>query len=171
MPPALPAVAQSACECRRPRRRGCLLRSSRNSFAAASISMQQFHQTRFIRKTFCQRLIERCQTASMLPGLCQTFLCPLDFSTTGKKAFARRTRRWTQMKNSYSVSALIGVFCGQVRIRLRLATMWSLWQNEFAVDSVFHNLSGHPEKGRRKKAELRSQKRNPVRLLAVFQIS
>jgi hypothetical protein len=27
------------------------------------------------------------------------------------------------------------------------------------------------EKGRRKKAELRSQKRNPVRLLAVFQIS
>ena len=33
--------------------------------------MQQFHQTRFIRKTFCQRLIERCQTESMLPGLCQ----------------------------------------------------------------------------------------------------
>ena len=28
----------------------------------ASISMQQFHQTRFVRKTFCQRLIERCQT-------------------------------------------------------------------------------------------------------------
>jgi|SRR5208283_4108849 hypothetical protein len=39
-----------------------LLRSSRNCFAAASISMQQFHQTRFFRKTFCQRLIERCQT-------------------------------------------------------------------------------------------------------------
>jgi len=31
-------------------------------------SMQQFHQTRFVRKTFCQRLIERCQTESMLPG-------------------------------------------------------------------------------------------------------
>jgi hypothetical protein len=29
--------------------------------------MQQFHQTRFIRKTFCQRLIERYQTESMLP--------------------------------------------------------------------------------------------------------
>jgi hypothetical protein len=56
------------------------LRSSRNCFAAASISMQQFHQTCFFRKTFCQRLIERCQTASMLPGLCQTFLCHLDFS-------------------------------------------------------------------------------------------
>jgi hypothetical protein len=40
----------------------CLPRSSRNCFAATSISMQQFHQTRFIRKTFCQRLIERCQT-------------------------------------------------------------------------------------------------------------
>ena len=25
------------------------------------------------------------------------------------------------MKNSYSVSALIGVFCGQIRIRLRLS--------------------------------------------------
>ncbi len=121
-----------------------LLRSSTNCFAAASISMQHFHQTRFIRKTFCQRLIERCQTASMLPGLCQTLLCHLDFSSTGKKAFARRTGRWTQMKNSYSVSALIGVICGQVRIRLRLAALWSLWQNDFAVDSVFHNLSGHP---------------------------
>jgi len=66
-----------------------LLRSSTNCFAAASISMHQFHQTRFIRKTFCQRLIERCQTASMLPGLCQTFLCHLHFSSTGKKAFAR----------------------------------------------------------------------------------
>jgi len=62
LPPALPAVAQSACECRRPRRRGCLPRSSRNCFAAASISMQLFHQPRFIRKTLCQRLIERCQT-------------------------------------------------------------------------------------------------------------
>ncbi len=30
--------------------------------------MQQFHQTRFIRKTFCQRLIESCETESMLPG-------------------------------------------------------------------------------------------------------
>jgi len=30
--------------------------------------MQQFHQTHFIRKTFCQRLIESCQTESMLPG-------------------------------------------------------------------------------------------------------
>lgn len=30
--------------------------------------MQQFHQTRFIRKTFCQRSIESCQTESMLPG-------------------------------------------------------------------------------------------------------
>jgi hypothetical protein len=28
----------------------------------------------------------------MLPGLCQTFLCHLDFSSTGKKAFARRTQ-------------------------------------------------------------------------------
>ncbi len=72
-PPALPAVAQSACECRSPRRWECLLCSSRNCFAAASISMQQFHQTRFIRKTFCRRLIERCQTESMLPGHCQTF--------------------------------------------------------------------------------------------------
>jgi hypothetical protein len=45
-----------------------LLRSSTNCFAAASISMQQFHQTWFIRKTFCQRLIERSQTESMLPG-------------------------------------------------------------------------------------------------------
>ena len=105
--------------------------------------MQQFHQTRFIRKTFCQRLIERCQTESMLPGLCQTFLCHLDFSSTGKKAFARRTR-WTQMKNSYSVSALIGVFCGQVWIRLRLAALWFLWQNDSVVSPVFHNLSGHP---------------------------
>jgi hypothetical protein len=33
-------------------------------------------------------LIERCQTESMLPGLCQIF--HLDFSSTGKKAFARR---------------------------------------------------------------------------------
>jgi hypothetical protein len=63
LPPALPAVAHSACECRRPRRWECLLCSSRNCFAAASISMQQFHQPRFIRKTFCQRLIERCQTS------------------------------------------------------------------------------------------------------------
>ena len=39
-----------------------LPRSSTNCFAAASISMQQFHQTRFMRKTFCQRLIKRCQT-------------------------------------------------------------------------------------------------------------
>jgi len=39
-----------------------------SAFAAASISTQQFHQTRFIRKTLCQRLIERCQTESMLPG-------------------------------------------------------------------------------------------------------
>jgi hypothetical protein len=39
-----------------------LPRSSRNCFAAASISMQQFHQPRFIRKTFSQRLIQRCQT-------------------------------------------------------------------------------------------------------------
>ncbi len=30
--------------------------------------MQQFHQTRFIRKAFCQRFIESCQTESMLPG-------------------------------------------------------------------------------------------------------
>jgi hypothetical protein len=30
--------------------------------------MQQFHQTRFIRKTFCQWLIESCQSESMLPG-------------------------------------------------------------------------------------------------------
>jgi hypothetical protein len=37
-------------------------------------------------------LIERCQTESMLPGLCQTFPCHLDFSSTEKKAFARRTR-------------------------------------------------------------------------------
>ena len=43
----------------------------------------------------------------MLPGLCQTFLCHLDFSSTGKKAFARRSRRWTQMKNSYSVSEVL----------------------------------------------------------------
>ena len=33
-----------------------------------ALTMQQFHQTRFIRKTFCQRLIERSQTESMLPG-------------------------------------------------------------------------------------------------------
>jgi len=45
---------------------------------------------------------------------------------TREKAFARRTRRWTQMKNSYSVSAIIGVICGQVRIRLRLAALCSL---------------------------------------------
>jgi hypothetical protein len=32
------------------------------------VSMQQFHQTRFIRKTFCRRLIESCQTQSVLPG-------------------------------------------------------------------------------------------------------
>jgi hypothetical protein len=38
-----------------------LLRSSRDCFAAASISILQFHQTRFVRNTFCQRLIERCQ--------------------------------------------------------------------------------------------------------------
>jgi hypothetical protein len=44
------------------------------------------------------------------------------------------------MKNIYSVSALIGVICGQVRIRLRLAALWSLWQNDFAVSAVFHNL-------------------------------
>jgi hypothetical protein len=67
-----------------------------------------------------------------------------DFSSTGKKAFARGTRRWTQMKNSYSVSALIGVFCGQVRIRLRLAALCSLWQNDFVVSPFFHNLSWHP---------------------------
>jgi len=30
--------------------------------------MQQVHQSRFIRKTSCQRLIESCQTESMLPG-------------------------------------------------------------------------------------------------------
>ena len=86
-----------------------LLRSSRNCFAAASISMRQFHQTRFVRKTFCRRLIEHCQTESMLPGLCQTFLCHLDFLSTGKKGFARRIQRWTQLKNSHSESALIGV--------------------------------------------------------------
>jgi hypothetical protein len=34
----------------------------------ASISMQQFHQTRFIHKTLCQRGIEGCQTKSMLSG-------------------------------------------------------------------------------------------------------
>ena len=49
---------------------------------------------------------------------------------TREKAFARRTRRWTQMKNSYSVSAIIGVICGQVRIRLRLAALVSLWQRD-----------------------------------------
>ena len=38
------------------------LSTNKSAFAAASISMQQFHQTRFVRKTFCQRLIERCQT-------------------------------------------------------------------------------------------------------------
>ncbi len=58
------------------------------------------------------------------------------------------------MKNSHSISALIGVICGQVRIRLRLAALGSLWQNDFVVYPVFHNLSGHPEEGRRKKAEL-----------------
>jgi hypothetical protein len=29
--------------------------------------MQQFHQTRFIRKALCQRLIESCQTC--IPGV------------------------------------------------------------------------------------------------------
>jgi hypothetical protein len=80
----------------------------------------------------------------MLPGLCQTFPCHLDFSSTGKKAFARIPSQMEQMKNSYSVSALIGVFCGQVWIRLRLAALWSLWQNDSAVSPVFHNLCGHP---------------------------
>ncbi len=61
------------------------LSTHKSAFAAASISMQQFHQTRFIRKTFCQRLIERCQTASMLPGLCQTFPCPSGFFDYGEK--------------------------------------------------------------------------------------
>jgi len=46
-----------------------------------------------------------------------------DFSVDRKEREKRPLpadpRRWTQMKNSYSVSALI-VFCGQVRIRLRL---------------------------------------------------
>jgi hypothetical protein len=31
-------------------------------------SAQQLHQPRSIRKTFCQRLIKRCQADSMLPG-------------------------------------------------------------------------------------------------------
>jgi hypothetical protein len=34
---------------------------------------------------------------------------------TREKAFARGTRRWTQMKEALSVSALICVICGQVR--------------------------------------------------------
>jgi hypothetical protein len=33
--------------------------STHKSAFAASISMQQFHQTRFIRKTFCRRLMEK----------------------------------------------------------------------------------------------------------------
>jgi hypothetical protein len=35
---------------------------------------------------------------------------------------------------------------------LRLAALGSLWQNDFAVSPVFHNLSGHPRK--RQKEEL-----------------
>jgi hypothetical protein len=45
---------------------------------------------------------------------------------TREKAFARRIRRSTQMKYSFAVSALIGVVCGQIRIRLRLALLRSL---------------------------------------------
>ena len=35
------------------------LSTNKSAFAAASISMQQFHQTRFVRKTCCQRLMEK----------------------------------------------------------------------------------------------------------------
>jgi hypothetical protein len=47
------------------------------------------------------------------------------------------------VKISYSVSALIGVFCGQVWIRLRLAALWFLWQNDFAVAPVFRFLNSY----------------------------
>jgi hypothetical protein len=53
------------------------------------------------------------------------------------------------------------VFC-VAKIGLRFAALEFLWQNDFAVSPVFHHLSGHPCK---------SQKRIPVRILAVFQIS
>jgi hypothetical protein len=58
---------------------------------------------------------------------------------TREKAFARRTRRWTQMKYSFSVSALICVFCGQVQIRLRRCRAASLALGVFALKSRIKN--------------------------------
>jgi hypothetical protein len=83
-------------------------------------------------QNFCQRLIERSRG-----------LFPAERKLREKRPLPAEDG-WTQMKNSYSVSALIGVICGQVWIRLRLAALWSLWQNDFAVSPVFHDLSGHP---------------------------